>query len=310
MSKRLVLVGLLILLVWLATPAFRFPHPSEAGFQVGVKKTVGPEGHSSITVDAASQASIVSFDLLGRWQVDPQVIPPPPPDIQALDKTRISLIGFMFPLAEGDQVKAFCLSATTQTCCYGPKPQFGQFVLVETAEPVPFERLRPVRVSGTFFVEARPQDGYIYRMTADTLEVAQQQPLALAAVPENAISLDWQQLIKLSPRSEAEFKALTLPPEITAYEGKTVVLGGHLLGENRTGTQSFMVAYYPWDGCCTGVPPQIFNSLLVFMATTTESPGALVSTASFSGILQINPREEWLKTGIITLTQAIMVGGN
>ena len=36
-------------------------------------------------------------------------------------------------------------------------------------EPVKFQRLTPVMISGKFFVEPKPDDGYIYRMEGDSL---------------------------------------------------------------------------------------------------------------------------------------------
>ena len=69
-------------------------------------------------------------------------------------------------------VKTFCLLRSTQTCCYGPRPQYNQYLLVEMREPVRFERLAPVIVEGKFLAEAHPEDGYIYHLDGTSVRAA------------------------------------------------------------------------------------------------------------------------------------------
>ena len=76
----------------------------------------------------------------------------------------------MYPLQQGDAIQYFCLLRTTQTCCYGPRPQFNQYVFVEMDKPTPFHRLDPVACVGKFRVEPTPDEGYIYRMVGEKCE--------------------------------------------------------------------------------------------------------------------------------------------
>jgi hypothetical protein len=76
----------------------------------------------------------------------------------------------MYPLQQGDSIQYFCLLRTTQTCCYGPRPQFNQYVFVEMMTPTPFHRLDPVSCAGTFRVEPAPDEGYIYRIEGQNCE--------------------------------------------------------------------------------------------------------------------------------------------
>jgi hypothetical protein len=147
-------------------------HPFAAGqVTANVRTDRGFFGHNTIEVDedtvAGGDMQVVQFATLGGWSFSRKTQTPCPPPIQRLSGKKLSCVGFMYPLQSGELVKTFCLLRSTQTCCSGPSPQFNQYILVESQKPVPFERLNPVMVSGEFFPEAKPEDGYIYRMSAD-----------------------------------------------------------------------------------------------------------------------------------------------
>src|SRR5579871_601561 len=147
---------------------------------VSVQSEGGIFGHNSIGIDEkALDASGVGerflhFSTLGLWSFQRDAKVPCPKPIQGLNGQRTSSVGFMYPLEAGDHVKTFCLLRSTQTCCYGPKPQYNQYILVESKTPVAFERLAPILVRGTFFVEPKPEDGYIYRMEADSVRAIEE----------------------------------------------------------------------------------------------------------------------------------------
>ena len=124
-------------------------------------------GHYTIGInERALQKDSVTlfFSTLKKWRYKPERPTPAPPEVMENDNRHVRVTGFIYPLEAGSQISTFCLLRSTQTCCYGPKPQYNQYVLVEMDHPVPFERLRPVEVEGTFHVEPRPEEGYIYRM--------------------------------------------------------------------------------------------------------------------------------------------------
>ena len=119
-------------------------------------------GHYTLGINeriVEKDAATLLFSTLKKWQAIP-----PPEVVLENDKKTAKITGFMYPLQSGSKISTFCLLRSTQTCCYGPKPQYNQFVLVEMDHSVPFERLRPIEVAGTFYVEPRPEDGYIYRI--------------------------------------------------------------------------------------------------------------------------------------------------
>lgn len=156
-----------------AAPSLLWPerHKSlvqDEGYQAG-HYTIGIN-ERALQKDAAN----LLYSTLKKWRYEREQPTPAPEEVLENDKMFVKITGFMYPLESGAQIRTFCLLRSTQTCCYGPKPQYNQYVLVEMDHPVPFERLRPVEVAGTFYVEPRPEDGYIYRVEGRNAAIARQ----------------------------------------------------------------------------------------------------------------------------------------
>jgi len=136
-------------------------------------------GHNTIGIDedylsSTGKIPLLPFSLLSKWRYDPKTQPPCPDKIMAEDGKRVKVVGFMYPLESGDMIRSFCLLRTTQTCCYGPRPQWSQYLFVETETPVPFVRFAPVSVTGKFIVDPKPKQGYVYRFEATSVVVVDQ----------------------------------------------------------------------------------------------------------------------------------------
>jgi hypothetical protein len=144
--------------------------------QIVIRKETGPSGHSTIGIDessieaASKKALALTFSNLMTWEYDADGNSPPPEKIKKLDGRKVKLVGFMYPLQQGESIQYFCLLRTTQTCCYGPRPQFNQYVFVEMQKPTKFFRLDPVSCEGKFRVEPTPEEGYIYRVEGEKCE--------------------------------------------------------------------------------------------------------------------------------------------
>jgi len=152
-----------VLFVLQAAPSILWPERSASL----VKDEGYQGGHQSLGINERAvekDAQTLLFSELKKWRFDKDRPASPPEEVTAFDNRRVRITGFMYPLEPGSMIRLFCLLRSTQTCCYGPRPQYNQYVLVEMERPVRFERLSPVQVEGTFFVEPRPEDGYIYRM--------------------------------------------------------------------------------------------------------------------------------------------------
>jgi hypothetical protein len=143
---------------------------------VVIKKEEGPAGHSTIGIveDELDLEKVketpLTFKTLMNWDYDVRNNSPAPEVVQKLDGRKVRLTGFMYPLQEGKEIQYFCLLRSTQTCCYGPRPQYNQYVFVEMKKPTTFYRLDPVSCVGKFKVDPAPDEGFIYRMEGMTCE--------------------------------------------------------------------------------------------------------------------------------------------
>jgi hypothetical protein len=174
-NKRLLLI-LLLGLAFALAPLWDWDLPEaqqkgeKKGSKVRIIEEKGPAGHKTIGIDEnslgedAGKEMRLTFASLMMWEYDAKKNSPPPEGVKKLDGRKVRIVGFMYPLQEGANIQKFCLLRSTQTCCYGPKPQYNQYIFVEMAKPTQFHRLDPVSCVGLLRVEASPDEGFIYRM--------------------------------------------------------------------------------------------------------------------------------------------------
>ncbi|NLI78098.1 MAG: DUF3299 domain-containing protein [Candidatus Riflebacteria bacterium] len=270
-------------------------------------------GHFSIGVregGIAGEEDLLLFSQLKQWdfQAD-RPDRPPPSGITARHGRSAQLTGFMFPLQEGDLIKAFMLMATTQTCCYGPRPQFNQYVLVEIPQPTPFVRFRPVTARGTFFVEPSPQDGYIYRMEAQEVLPAPEMPIPLGptSLGSEALALDlWDDFASLLHGLAGKgIEEMALPASWSGFLGKVGRLKGNLVGpEGQRENGDLVLGRFAWDGCCTGIPPDPFNSIQVRLASGAPIPASWHKSGELVGVVEEVPAPDRRTKGFLRVRDA------
>jgi hypothetical protein len=148
------------------------------GTDLSIVTEEGPAGHQTIGIDESSVSEetgkevLLRFSTLMSWEYNADDPGSPPDQVSRLDGCKVRITGFMYPLQEGNTIQYFCLLRTTQTCCYGPRPQFNQYIFVEMDEPTEFHRLEPVRCKGRFRVDPTPEEGFIFRMEGQSCENA------------------------------------------------------------------------------------------------------------------------------------------
>lgn len=299
-------------------PSFGGDPARSGGGIVRVSETTGPSGHRSIGVESGAVGrgeNLVPFSDLAKWDFSADCPSSAPALILSLHGQDLTLLGFMFPLAEGEAIKAFCLMSTTQTCCYGPKPQFNQFVLVETPVPIAFERLRPVRVKGRFFVEPRPLDGYIYRLEATSVLPAADQVFALASAAVGTPAFHWSWMDELRPTQRPKsvqelVAAMHIPAAIASLSDTKITVTAYIAGNVMLPVSGscLLLARDFWDGCCVGVPPSPFNAIPAQLATDSPQPEPWLQQAVFQGRLRIRERKDWGVEGMIFLADARLIG--
>ena len=314
---RLLAIGLPILVVIFILNHLEYHHRKQVlelrgkwKNQVAVKAGGGPTGHNTISIDESSisggKMSFLHFATLGAWDFDPQANTPCPENIQALSGHSANCIGFMYPLEAGNQLKAFCLLRSTQTCCYGPRPQYNQYLFVEMSQPVKFERLAPVLLEGKFFVDPQPDQGFIYRMEGTSLSPVEDDvpeiDAAAAAQQANIPLFDFQALAAFEKNQNQG-----LPAELASLNGRQVVLNGFLIDRSQDTPPHILVSDKWWDGMTQGTPPTLFNAVMVIPANIEQTPPIWKQRGTFTGHLQVsNNPDEWSKNGIVCLQNAII----
>lgn len=277
-------------------PVVRNETTSASHRQIGIDESGLPSGRDG---------SLLTFTELGTWSFDPQNPAVCPEAIRARNGRESSCVGFMYPLEAGTRLREFCLLRTTQTCCYGPRPQYNQYLLVEMKEPVKFERFAPVTVSGRFFVDPQPSQGYIYRMEGVSIaSAAADEPEADAAQVGRKSGMPVFDLNALGEM--ARQSAPTVPAAVLALDGKRVAVEGFVLNRREQPSPQLTLAKDWWDGKAQGVPPTLYSAVTVIPRDGSEMPPAWKQKGVFDGTLHVNPDPAlWTDDGMVTLRDAV-----
>jgi hypothetical protein len=253
----------------------------------------------------------VKFAQLGKWEENELCrFPEPPPEIAALHEKRIYIVGFMYPLESGKMIGSFKLMRSTQTCCWGPSPDYNQFALVTMAEgKTKFERITPVAVIGKFFVECKPRWGYIYRIEANHVEAAvkdEQSPqYNNQAITEKGLTkLDFSLIEKLGPQLEQYEEIKEWPEELLKLEGKKVFAEGYIIvrlpppfGSKK---EKLIISKYP-----NAEDARLSNSVYVRFKEDEAVPTLWATRTAVTGVLRIHKRwQSWQRSGIIMIDRA------
>jgi len=268
-------------------------------------------GHTSIGIaeqkSGKSASGLLHFAVLGQWNYTSKTPGTCPSAIMALNGKIVSCIGFMYPLEAGKEIKTFCLMRTTQTCCYGPRPQYNQYLLTEMKSPVKFERLAPVVVSGKFVVDPQPSQGFIYRLEGETVT-----PIADDGPEENPAEVskrtklplfDFSLLSGMENQSQRR-----LSPELLKWDGQTVLAAGYFA--DREGTQ-FLICRNYWNGANPALAPSFFNSLMAIPEDRNQIPPLWCEKGIMQGVAAIEKDpSKWSEHGIVRLLHAVSLKKN
>jgi hypothetical protein len=127
----------------------------------------------------------VAFDKLGYFEFDPPSTTKQagsvdeadkliPPEVKVLDNKKVTLRGYMIPIAtEGNNTTEFLLVRISCSCCYGSPPKLNEVVTVKVpGKGVKEELVQPVTVKGTLHVGTIRDAGDVtglYRMDGEAL---------------------------------------------------------------------------------------------------------------------------------------------
>lgn len=267
-------------------------------------------GHSTIGVREASlkdpraATRFLHFATLMEWDFSKEKQTPCPAPIQGLSGSRVASVGFMYPLQSGEEVTTFCLLRSTQTCCYGPSPQYNQYLLVEMPKPVRMERMAPVLVTGKFVVDPKPDEGYIYRLEGTAMQPVEDDMPEVE--PAGAAAKAGLPLLDFAPlRSMEGQKERVIPQSLLDLDGQRVVVGGFCVDRTPDPLPQVMVGKEWWDGVSLGEPPTLFNSVLVLPKDAEHVPPIWKPKQTFTGTLRVEREpSRWPENGVVRLEGA------
>lgn len=266
-------------------------------------------GHSSIQIDEQThRGGYLYFNTLESWAYSKDSPAPCPQSIAEANGKKVKLTGFMYPLQDSGNMTVFCLLRSTQTCCYGPRPQFNQYVFVEMPQSVKFERLAPVVVEGKFIVDPKPDDGYIYRMEGQSVR-----PAVPNDQPANAGEFAQQNglpIFDFGPMEAAKTavdKEAAISSLASGLEGKRMVVSGFVVGKTQDTPPKIMIGKYAWDGKAKGTQPGLYNTVLVNPRGAGDIPPIWWQEAVFQGTVHVTQEPSLrAKNGIVSLQDAIL----
>lgn len=117
---------------------------------------------------------ILSFEELSSWPYE-DGLKGLPSGVKKLDGSKVIMTGFMLPIDEVENIKEFLLVQSLWSCCYGQPPDINGIVRVVMKGKARADyQFDPIKIIGTFKVEAAVEDGYcvdIYQLHAESVEV-------------------------------------------------------------------------------------------------------------------------------------------
>jgi len=105
---------------------------------------------------------------------------------------------------------------------------------------------------------------------------------------------------------DPKFDRTKIPAELLALDGKMVSVTGYLLVifAVEPVTEVFL-AKTPYDACCLGVPPTLFNSVMVTLDPNLPFRKGNIRISTYRGRFRVNPRfEDGILTGLYRLENA------
>ena len=278
----------------------------DSGFAPVVRIETNPLGHTFIGIEEKIQSgegsTVLHFALLEQWVYTPQLPPPCPSGLSKLNDKEVTCVGFMYPLEEGNSIKTFCLMRTTQTCCYGPRPQYNQYLLVEMKTPVKFERMAPVAVKGKFIIDPQPSQGYIYRIEGSkVVSAADEAPDENPAVVAARTRLPLFDFAALSTVESSQ----KLTAELLALDRRTVLVAGYFSGRDDSSTPpQLMISSKSWNS----QTPTVYNTVPVYPKNKAQMPPLWKDQGIMQGILHVEKNAElWPQNGIVALQEAVRI---
>jgi hypothetical protein len=118
-------------------------------------------------IPAAPGSEALEWERLRAYEYRPGLANLPP-ELGALDGKAVTMVGFLMPLYQYDEITEFMLVGSHWSCCYGFPAGLNGTVLVRLApgEPSLPNTAEPMLVTGAFRVREEKDEGYVLSIFA------------------------------------------------------------------------------------------------------------------------------------------------
>jgi hypothetical protein len=109
------------------------------------------------------------------------------------------------------------------------------------------------------------------------------------------------------PRAIAKQGGADIPDDLKALDGKPVTISGFLLVAFAVEpVEEVILAKNPWDTCCLGKPPTLFDSVRVLLRKGSKLERLQFRIATFTGTLRVEPEYDGgVLTGLYRIENAV-----
>jgi len=223
-----------------------------------------------------------------------------PPLLQKLLGRWVTVEGYIAPVFVDGEIEALVLSRDIRDPAIGlnPKPDPFSSTRVDFRKQPDEINSRYLVVSGRFSVKVELRDGEpeTLFLLSEAVEGRAPPPAESEEPAGEPGRLRFSTLLRARRHlvgSEEEVKDLpSLPEEVESLDGRWVTLAGYLLVPGAVpDAREFVVARDPWDGCCMGKPPTIFDSVLVRLDEGDSIRPPYPPLVTVSGRLRVAPKK-------------------
>lgn len=263
----------------------------------------------------------LDFETLAKaeaWLAEGHFRTPPPPLKEWIGRW-VTIEGFFFVTFDGELKDAF-VSSQWSDPSKGiiPTKPFERVRIEFRDEAVPEDlQTRWAGVSGVFGLRRVERDGELVALfnLSDAVEGARRPPPR--NVPTDRISFSLLETARavasgedLEARPYDVASMGPIPAPIQAFHGRWITITGNLFVPYPADKiKRFILAKNPWDGCCFGVPPTVWDSIVVALkddAPLAEPyPRILRASGRFHVQVQRDPRTS-LVTHCFELQNAVI----
>jgi hypothetical protein len=183
----------------------------------------------------------------------------------------------------------------------GPAPApTGWTTWVPTGKAAPGGALIEAGGDDVLYLPTRPEPGTVHRARL----------VAVPALPTTA-GPDRPTFAQLTAVRRAFIDGLLteVPADLKAFDGRTVTLVGYVAVPFGTeAVSSFYLAADPWDACCIGKPPTLFDSVAVQLKEGGRLRNPRLWSTAVRGTFHVRPvYENETLIGLFSLTEAVEI---